>query len=404
MDESYRLKIEYVPLDKLKPYERNARKHGDTDIDAIAASIRRFGFKDPIGVWGKNIIVEGHGRLLAAKKLNLAEVPIIRLDDLTDEERRMYALAHNKTAELSAWDFDTMDTELEELGEMFDVEKLGFEPVLTKEEQREIVEDEVPEKPQARAKTGDMWKLGGHRLICGDSSDPAVLERLMGGVKGDMVFTDPPYGVAIGSKNKTLQSVQKAGQIAEDIEGDTMSESALYNMLKKVFINVRENCYPDASYYVTAPQGGSLGLMMMMMMKDAGLEVRHVLMWKKNSATFSIGRLDYDYQHEPIFYTWTESHHNYRGGEFRTTVWEVDKPRKCDLHPTMKPLKLIANALLDGTKEGMNVLDAFGGSGSTLIACEQLNRKCYMCEIDPHYCDVIIERWENLTGQKAERI
>ena len=218
-----------------------------------------------------------------------------------------------------------------------------------------------------------------------------------------MVFTDPPYGVAIGSKNKTLQSVQKAGRIAEDIEGDTMSESALYDMLKAVFINVRENCYPDASYYVTSPQGGSLGLMMMMM-KDAGLEVRHVLMWKKNSATFSIGRLDYDYQHEPIFYTWTESHHNYRGGEFRTTVWEVDKPRKCDLHPTMKPIKLIANALLDGTKENMNVLDVFGGSGSTLIACEQLNRKCYMCEIDPHYCDVIIERWENLTGQKAERI
>lgn len=161
MDESYRLKIEYVPLDQLKPYERNARKHGDTDIDAIAASIKRFGFKDPIGVWGKDIIVEGHGRLLAAKKLNLAEVPIIRLDDLTDEERRMYALAHNKTAELSAWDFDTMDTELEELGEMFDVEDFGFEPFLTKEEQRSIIEDEVPEKPQARAKTGDMWKLGG---------------------------------------------------------------------------------------------------------------------------------------------------------------------------------------------------------------------------------------------------
>ena len=212
-----------------------------------------------------------------------------------------------------------------------------------------------------------------------------------------MVFTDPPYGVAIGDKNKTLDSVQKSGRITTNIENDTLSEQELYDLLKAAFINVRENCTEDACYYVTSPQGGSLGLMMMMMMKDAGLEVRHVLMWKKNCATFSLGRLDYDYQHEPIFYTWTKAHHNFRGGENRTTVWSYDKPRKCDLHPTMKPVALVANAILDGTKPGMTVLDVFGGSGTTMIAAEQTGRKCCMMELDPHYCDVIIARWEEQT-------
>jgi DNA modification methylase len=165
---------------------------------------------------------------------------------------------------------------------------------------------------------------------------------------------------------------------------------------------VRENCADDAVYFVTSPQGGSLGLMMMMMMmKDAGLEVRHVLMWKKNSATFSLGRLDYDYQHEPIFYTWTKSHHNFRNGECRTTIWEYDKPRKCDLHPTMKPVELVANAIMDGTQDGMIVLDAFGGSGTTIIAAEQLNRRARVMELDPHYVDVIVARWEKLTSEKA---
>lgn len=225
-----------------------------------------------------------------------------------------------------------------------------------------------------------------------------------GGVLADMVFTDPPYGVAIGSKNQALDGVQKAGRITANIENDTLGEQELYDMLRRAFVNVREACAEDAVYYVTSPQGGSLGLMMMMMMRDAGLPVRHVLMWVKNSATFSIGRLDYDYQHEPIFYTWTKTHHNYRAGENRTTVWRYDKPRKCDLHPTMKPVALVANAIYDGSREGDIVLDAFGGSGTTLIACEQTGRKCRMIELDPHYCDVILRRWENLTGKEAVKI
>lgn len=266
----------------------------------------------------------------------------------------------------------------------------------------DIIEDDFdvtpPEQPKARL--GDIYQLGEHRLMCGDSTDADAWAQLMDGEKADMVFTDPPYGVAIGDKNATLNSVQKAGRCTTNIANDTMSEEELYDMLKDAFINVRESCHDDAVYFVTSPQGGSLGLMMMMM-KDAGLPVRHVLMWMKNSATFSLGRLDYDYQHEPIFYTWTKSHHNYRGGENRTTIWQYDKPRKCDVHPTMKPVELVANAILDGTKEGDIVLDAFGGSGTTMIAAEQLGRKARLMELDPHYIDVIIARWENYTGKKA---
>ena len=219
-----------------------------------------------------------------------------------------------------------------------------------------------------------------------------------------MCFTDPPYGIAIGDKNKDLDNISKAGRITQNIQGDTLSTDELHDVLVKAMTNIRMSCADDAVYFVTAPQGGSLGLMMMMMMKEAGLEVRHNLIWRKNSATFSIGRLDYDYQHEPIFYTWTKSHHNYRRSGNHTTVWDYDKPRKCDLHPTMKPVELVAACILDGSNEGEAVLDGFGGSGTTLIACEQLNRHARIMEIDPHYCDVIIARWEKFTGKKAVKV
>ena len=400
------LEIVYLSPDELTPYEGNARRHAPNDIEQIKESIAADGFNDPIGIWGDdNIIVEGHGRQIAAKEMGLKLVPCIRLDHLTDTQRRDYAIRHNRTTELSNWDFSKLEEELAQLeiegvdlsGLKFDIDAMNGEgnPDIN------IVEDEPPEPPETPiAKLGDIYQLGRHRLMCGDSADAEAWARLMDGEKADMVFTDPPYGVAIGDKNATLNSVQKAGRCCENIEGDTMTEAELYEMLKSAFINVRENCSDDACYFVTSPQGGSMGLMMMMM-KDAGLEVRHVLMWKKNSPTFSLGRLDYDYQHEPIFYTWTKNHHNYRNGEHRSTVWEYDKPRKCDLHPTMKPVALVANAILDGTQEGMIVLDAFCGSGTTIIAAEQTNRKARCMELDPHYCDVIIQRWENQTGEKA---
>lgn len=403
------MKIEQIKIEDLKPYERNARRHEAADVAAIVKSIEAFGFNDPVGVWGpQNVIVEGHGRVMAAKQLGMTEVPCIRLDDLTDEQRRAYALAHNKTAELSTWDAELLPLELEDLptidmaGFGFDLDKVAGDFLKAREAVKTEEDDFDPgAEVEKRAKLGDIWQLGDHRLMCGDSTDPDAWKRLMDGELADMVFTDPPYGVAIGDKNKALEEVKKAGKRKENIKGDTMTDKQLYEMLRKAFENIRDNCAEDACYFVTCPQGGSLGLMMQTMMKDAGLPVRHILIWRKNIATFSIGRLDYDYQHEPIFYTWTSKHHNYREGDQRTTVWDYDKPRKCDLHPTMKPVALVANAVLDGSRGGMLVLDAFGGSGTTLIACEQLGRRCRMMELDPHYVDVIIDRWEKLTGKEA---
>ena len=244
-----------------------------------------------------------------------------------------------------------------------------------------------------------------------------------------MVFTDPPYGVSIGTKNKRLTEHGFGGGITEDIEGDTLATDELYEMLVAAFSNLRGFAQDYCSYYVSSPQGGELGLMMMEMMKDAGLTIRHMLIWVKSSACFSMGRLDYDYRHEPIFYTWTKSH-RFRGGydntiiddnqrleeldkaelkelihamrgEGSTSTIYCDKPVRNNLHPTMKPVRLVSRFIYNSSEEGDIVADIFGGSGTTLIACEQLKRKCRMMELDPHYCDVIIDRWEQFTGGKA---
>lgn len=310
------IRMEYLNPNSLKPYEKNAKQHPPEQVEHIANSISEFGFKQPLVIDANNVVVIGHGRLMAAKKLGLKEVPCIRADDLSEAQIKALRMADNKTNE-SEWDFTELERELDDLAVDFDMSDFGFDDESeTDEAPQEAQEDDfdIDAPVEAKAKRGDIYQLGQHRLMCGDSTDAEAWTRLMDGDKADMVFTDPPYGVAIGDKNATLKSVHKAGRCSENIEGDTMSEAVLYEMLKTAFINVRENCADDAVYFVTSPQGGSLGLMMMMMMKDAGLEVRHVLMWRKNNATFSLGRLDYDYQHEPIFYTWTKSHHNFRGG------------------------------------------------------------------------------------------
>lgn len=399
------MEIKTVSLTDIKPYDKNPRKN-DRAVEAVMESIRQCGYCSPIVVDENGLILAGHTRYKALKKLGWNEAPVIFKDGMTEEQKRKYRLLDNKTNELAEWDLDLLTVELEGLDfEGFD---FGFDidaEIADFNSGPRVQEDNFDTTPPRtpKAKIGDIYQLGNHRLMCADSTDANAWAVLMNEEKADMVFTDPPYGVAIGDKNATLNSVQPSGRCTTNIANDTMSEQELYDMLKAAFINVRENCHDDAVYYVTSPQGGSLGLMMMMMMmmKDAGLPVRHVLMWMKNSATFSLGRLDYDYQHEPIFYTWTKSHHNYRGGENRTTVWQYDKPRKCDIHPTMKPVELVANAILDGTKCGDIVIDAFGGSGTTMIAAEQLGRKARLMELDPHYVDVIIARWENLTGKEA---
>ena len=397
--------------------DKNFNKHTEYGMSLIEKSIRNNGAGRSILIDKNNRIIAGNGVTEIAGQIGLEDVQIVESDgtkiiavkrtdiDLDSKQGREMALADNATASVDlAWDEEQIQFAEEEFGMV--AEEWGVD-VDFETEQPTATEDDFDESTDAittRCKKGDVWLLGEHLLMCGDSTSADDVAKLMDGAKADMVFTDPPYGVSIGDKNAKLNSVQKAGRCVENIKNDTLAPDDLYPILVKAMTNVRENCKDDASYYVTSPQGGELGMMMMMMMKDAGLPVRHILVWCKNSATFSLGRLDYDYQHEPIFYTWTKSHHNYRGGEYRTTIWKYDKPRKCDLHPTMKPVELVANCLKDCTKEGMSVLDVFGGSGTTLIACEQLNRKCFMMELDPHYCDVIIARWEKLTGKNARRI
>ena len=339
-------------------------------------------------------------------------VSVARTDNMTEDERREFIIKDN--VGFGAWDWDMLandwDTdELDDWGLSAWVEQPTDDEGDNDEEEehKEATEDEFNEDSEEiprRCKECELFQLGRHRLLCGDSTDAEQVKFLMGGQEANMVFTDPPYGVSIGDKNATLNSVQKSGRCTENIKNDTLPPDRLYPLLVKAMTNCRESCADDATYFVTSPQGGELGMMMMMMMKDAGLPVRHILIWEKNSATFSLGRLDYDYQHEPIFYTWAKKHKNYRKGEFRTTIWKYDKPRKCDLHPTMKPVELVANCMKDGTVEGDSVLDVFGGSGTTLIAAEQLNRNAFVMELDPHYCDVIIARWEKLTGEKAVKI
>ena len=356
----------------------------------------------------KYVILGGNLRADALRELKATEAPCIIFRDLTPAKMREIVIKDNGS--FGEWDFDALanqwdDLPLKEWGVEMPADwgqGAQSEAAGSGTAQEDDFDEDTDEIHVLCAK-GDIWQLGEHRLMCGDSVQLADVQKLMGGVLSKMTFTDPPYGVAIGDKNKMLNSVQKAGCCCTNIENDTMAVPELYEVLRQAMSNVRECSASDATYYVCAPPGGDFGLMMMMM-RDAGLNVRHQIVWKKNSPTFSLGRLDYDYQHEAIMYTWTKSHHNTRRGPFRTSVWDVDKPRKCDLHPTMKPVALVEAAMLDGSVEGDIVLDPFGGSGTTLIVSEQLGRKCRIMEIDPHYCDVIIARWEKLTGKQAVKL
>lgn len=365
---------------------------------------------------GKYICLGGNMRYAACKALGMSEVPCYVVPEGTTILKKKEIVAKDNVS-MGDWDFDALanewsDMDLEGWGVQIPPEwgaaAVDAAETDSTDSMGQAHDDEFDEKEvqiEKKCSKGDIWSLGEHRLMCGDSTDEAAINSLMDGDKADMVFTDPPYGVSIGDKNAALNSIQPSGRCCKNIENDTLSADELYPILVKAMTNARLSCKEDACYFVTSPQGGELGLMMMMMMmKDAGLPVRHMLIWEKNSATFSLGRLDYDYQHEPIFYTWTKKHHNYRKGQYRTTIWKYDKPRKCDLHPTMKPVELVANCLNDATKAGDIVLDVFGGSGTTMVACEQLGRRARLMELDPHYCDVILARWEKLTGKHAVKI
>lgn len=387
-------RVQEVSLELLKPYENNAKIHGETQVKQIADSISEFGFLSPCLIDHDYNIIAGHGRVMAAKKLGMETVPCIFIEGLTEAQRRAYILADNRLTELGDWDFDKVQFELRELADMdFNVELTGFE-LEEFEEPKEIIEDDFTEDVEPITKLGDIWQLGRHRLICGDSTDANVIGELMGDNRADLYLTDPPYNVDYTDGHDVERKI-----LNDHFDSDEECGEQLW---RPAFAIAREYAKDSCSMYCFMPQGGT-HMMMMMMMSEAGWQVKHELIWEKQSIV--LNRADYNYQHEPIMYGWNKTHKFYGGGKYKnTSIWKFDRPTKSKEHPTMKPVELLGEILLNATQQGDVVLDTFGGSGSTLIACEQLDRTCFTCELDPHYCDVIVNRWENLSGEKAVRL
>lgn len=421
--EQVKHKAYYVPVDELELLENNPRTISKEQFDKLKKSVseRRAYFEGrPCLVNhkdGKMTVFAGNQRLRAARDLKMDKVPCVVYENLSKKEEKELTVLDN--GEFGRWDMEILanefsDLPLEELmGEEFD--KVATE--LTPEQ--EVEEDEPPEVDEsepAKSKPGEVYLLGNHRLMCGDSTDEAQVARLMDGNKADMVFTDPPYNVAIGDRNKVLNALAAGERIERNLEGDVFKsdEEAGEKLWLPAFGNMLKSANDVCAIYVTMPQGGThMMMMMMMMMAEAGWQVKHELIWVKNSPTFSMGRLDYDYQHEPICFGWKKGHKKIGKGKFTKSIWTIDKPKKDGDHPTMKPVELVANAIMNSSEDEDRVLDLFGGSGSTLIACEQTNRQCFMMELAPHYCDVIRKRfvkfttgvednWEELTPREEK--
>lgn len=402
--------LEHLPLDALVPYARNSRTHSPQQIAQVAASIREYGFTNPVLIDAQGGIIAGHGRVMAARQLGLAEVPCIRLPHLTDAQKRAYVIADNKLALNAGWDDELLALELRELDQLgFDLHLTGFDD----DEIRKLLDielgegegqgdaDAVPQPPaEPIIRPGDVWVLGRHRVMCGDSTDEASAFLLLEGQQTDMVFTDPPYGVSYADKNESLNKASKGKRIQTEIMNDHLQGDALGAFFLAIFSTMAAVMKPGCPFYVCAPQGGEQMMMMMMMMMKAGIPMRHELIWIKNNHV--LGRADYHYKHEPILYGWKEgAGHPWYGERDKFSTWHVDKPMQSKLHPTMKPVELVEIALKNSSKRGDTVLDLFGGSGSTLIACEKTGRTARLMELDPRYCDVIVRRWQDFTGQRA---
>lgn len=422
------MEIIKLPLDELHPDPSNAKDHPEWQIEQIKASIETFGNLDPIGIWGKdNLIVEGHGRYEALKQLGYNEAECIRLDWLTDEERRAYALAHNKLTMNSGFIPDVLDLNLDAIGGI-DMSLFGFD-VNQEEEQINVVEDEPPEEVETRCKLGDIWRLGQHRLMCGDSTDSENVSRLMEGETARLLLTDPPYNVNVGACERPHSSNNNVF-----IMNDSMNEEDFIGFLTKALKNADHHMSQGAAFYIW--YAGLHHIEFERAVRNIEeFKLHEQLVWVKSH--FVLGRnSDYQWMHEPCLYGWKRGEHyftdsraegtviedkniklstlkkgelialceRWMGMNISTTILRADKPLSADMHPTVKPQELLCTLLKNSSQQGWNVLDLFGGSGSTLIACEQLKRKCFTMELDPHYCDVIIQRWENFTGQKAVKL
>lgn len=414
-----KLKIEYMSTEALKPYANNAKIHTAEQIEQIKASILEFGMNDPIAIWKNDEIIEGHGRLVACLQLGIKEVPVIRLDGLSDEQRKAYMLVHNKLTMNTDFDVDMLNVELDAI-EDIDMETFGF-TLYDEEEPDEIVEDEEPEEVEQRCSKGDTWILGGHKLHCGDSTSITEMHELMGDEVADLVVTDPPYNMGYEGAGNTKDRASKR------ILNDKMPKDEFRQFLSRMYNCYKEYMKDGASIYVFYKELGE-GVFIDEMSK--ALTFKQELIWVKNQIV--LGGAKYQSLYEPFLMGCKgKSVKKWHGGRKQRSVIEsidfmdedelretiktllsdqepdiirVEKNLINDLHPTMKPIRLLAKLIENSSDRGDIVADYFGGSGSTLIACEQLGRRCYMAELDEHYCDVILQRWEDFTGGKAEKV
>ena len=395
--------IEIREIASLKPYDRNARIHSEEQIQNLAESIRQYGFLRPLLITADGEIVCGHGRVEGAKLAGLTRLPCILAEKLTDAQRRGFILADNALAEQATWDKAIVSAELIRLrDEGFDISLTGFgeEDIILDLPQEPYEDDDFDPEPREGEclEDGSLWQLGQHRLLVGDATVPEDVARLMGDDAAHLLLTDPPYGVSYESGGKS-------------IENDDLQNEALHDFLLAAFNNARNSMLPGAPYYIWHADGET-ALEFRQALREAGLPVRQGLVWVKN--TFVLSRQDHHWKHEPCLYGWQHDKcvygwqkdraHMWHGTRKQSTVMQFDRPTKSAEHPTMKPVKLFAYQIGNSTLQGDIVLDLFAGSGTTIIACEELNRKARCMEKDGRYAAVIIRRWEDLTGQKAELV
>lgn len=396
--------------------KNNYRKHSDQNKKRIRKSLTECGAGRSVLVDKDGCLIAGNGVYEQAEKMGIktrvvetdgTELVVVKRTDIgtDDPKRKTLALADNATSDGVEWDLPNIVAD-------FDVsvaEDWGIGVDLSVwEEPQEAKEDDFDEEKdpvETICQEGGVWQLGEHRLMCGDSTKAEDVARLMDGELATMFITDPPYGVSYTDKNEFLNSIDASQRLTNAIQNDSHSPEEMEKFWVAAFTIGYNFTNERMSYYITAPQGGDLLLLLLLQaIRTSGFALKHSMVWNKNNHV--LGRCDYNYKHEPIIYGWKQkgTHDFYGKGKFKTSVWDIPKPLKNDLHPTMKPVALIENMLLNNSIEGDIALDLFGGSGTTLIACEQLHRKARLMELDPHYCDVIIARWEKLTGQKAVKL
>ena len=384
-------------VSELIPYVRNARTHSEAQVAQIAASIREFGFLSPILVAEDNTILAGHGRLAAALKLGLKKVPCVKENHLTETQKRAYIIADNKLSLNAGWDSELLAVELSELeGADFNLDLLGFDEAELSsifDADKDVNEDDFDVEKELEepcfSKTGDMWTLGRHRVICGDATKLETYKTLLEDTKVNLVVTDPPYNVNYeGAAGK--------------IKNDNMENDKFYQFLFNSFVNMEQAMADDASIYVF--HADTEGLNFRKAFQDAGFYLSGCCIWKKPSLV--LGRSPYQWQHEPCLYGWKKKgKHKWYAGRKETSVWEFEKPKKNADHPTMKPIALLAYPIKNSSMTNSLVLDPFAGSGSTLIACEQTGRICYAIELDEKYCDVIVKRYiEQVGNDKSVKV